>query len=103
VEELPEVFGELQSLEDFNASGCSSLARLPESFGQLSNLERLDLHGCGEVRSLPPIYRWAHEVDSFEHIGLRIGRTSEGFGGTTKSSLLQCKWLFLFVKVTIII
>jgi Leucine-rich repeat (LRR) protein len=47
VEELPEILGELQSLESFHASGCSSLSRLPESFGLLSNLETLNLDDCG--------------------------------------------------------
>jgi hypothetical protein len=49
------------------------------------------------------IYLWAHEVENFEHIGLKSARTSGGFGKTIKFCRLQCKCLFLFVKVTRII
>jgi len=91
VEELPEVFGELQSLVDFNASGCSSLSRLPESFGQLPNLQRLDLAPSLWQTSKPTyIFWWTREVANSEYIVLRIARTSGGFWGTTKSCRFQC-------------
>jgi Leucine-rich repeat (LRR) protein len=53
VQELPEDFGKLQSLEDLNAIECSSLSRLLESFGQLTKLERLYLNRCYDLQSLP--------------------------------------------------
>jgi len=53
VQEISEDFGKLQSLIDFNASGCFVLSRLPESLGQLANLERLVLKGCDDLQSLP--------------------------------------------------
>jgi hypothetical protein len=46
------------------------------------------------------IYWWAHEVESSKPIGLKSARTSGGFWETTKSCTVQCKWLFLLVKVT---
>jgi hypothetical protein len=49
------------------------------------------------------IYLWAHEVESSRHMALRSARTSGGFWETTKSCRLQCKWLFLLVKVIRII
>ena len=50
---IPEDFWELQSLGDFNASGCSTLSRLPNSFRRLPNLIILNLNACGAFQSLP--------------------------------------------------
>ena len=54
VQELAEDFVELQSLVDFNVSGCSALSRLPDSFGQLPNVDTMDFTRCGQLESLPP-------------------------------------------------
>jgi hypothetical protein len=45
------------------------------------------------------IYGWAHKVETSKHIVLKSASTSEGFWGTTKSSGILCKTLFLLVKV----
>ncbi|XP_039165166.1 plant intracellular Ras-group-related LRR protein 4-like [Eucalyptus grandis] len=77
IKRLPSSIGKLQSLQEFNAYGSTSLegeihvdkgglsslktlnlsftkiSGLPENLDQLSSLERLGLRSCGELESLP--------------------------------------------------
>jgi hypothetical protein len=80
MQELPEVFGELQSLLEFNAGGCSSLSRLPESFGQLPNLERLDLHHCVKLQSLPTSFGGLTKLKVLNISYSRLQELPEDFG-----------------------
>ncbi|KAG0598440.1 hypothetical protein M758_12G073700 [Ceratodon purpureus] len=54
VEQLPEDFGELQSLREVYFLYCKRLKKLPNSFSKLSNIETLNFLGCIQLQKLPP-------------------------------------------------
>ena len=64
--------------------------------GKVEDIETLSLW-----LALKPtyIYWWAHEVEGSGHIEPTSAKSFEGFGETTKSCRVQCKGLFLLVKV----
>jgi hypothetical protein len=53
LEELPELIGQLSSLDTLNLEKCRNLAALPESTGQLSSLATLNLRCCFRLAALP--------------------------------------------------
>ena len=72
------------------------VTRIIRTVGNLVNIETLSLW----LASKPTyIYWWVHQAKGSRHIGPRRARSSEGFGETTKSCRVQCKGLFLLVKV----
>ena len=54
LEELPNNFGELCSLEQVYLSESTSLRLLPTSISALCNLEVLHLDGCKLLQKIPP-------------------------------------------------
>ncbi|VAI31642.1 unnamed protein product [Triticum turgidum subsp. durum] len=49
---LPEIFGNICSLQYLNLSECSKLEELPQSFGQLAYLKALNLSSCPDLKIL---------------------------------------------------
>jgi Leucine-rich repeat (LRR) protein len=80
VQELPQDFENLQSLVDFNASGCLYMSRLPESFGQLANLKRLVLYRCGKLQSLPTSIGGLTKLEVLDISQSRVQELPENFG-----------------------
>jgi Leucine-rich repeat (LRR) protein len=65
LKELPSSIGQLNALQEFDLSGCSSLKELPSSIGQLNALQKLDLSGCSSLKELPSSIGQLNAVQEF--------------------------------------
>ncbi|KAG0561206.1 hypothetical protein KC19_9G045200 [Ceratodon purpureus] len=83
LEELPEDFGQLTSLNSAHFGGCKSLVRLPESFGNLSNLEYLDIYNCYKLQGLPSSFCKLGKLGTLGARNSALKELPEDFGQLT--------------------
>lgn len=70
---LPDIFGNICSLQFLNLSKCSKLELLPQSFGQLAYLRGLNLSFCSELK-LPESFEY---LTSLQFLNLSHCRSVE--------------------------
>ena len=69
--ELPDNFGELETLRELDMTSCKSLCSLPTSFPHLLALRTLDLSNCHQLAILPQGFENLHGLRYLELNGCK--------------------------------
>ncbi|XP_048136615.1 disease resistance protein RPV1-like [Rhodamnia argentea] len=98
IHELPEMFGNLQSLMTFHVPN-RQISKLPYSIGGLVKIKRLDLSGCTKLKELPDSIGKLQSLVELDMSSTSIGHLPDSVGDLKQLKVLRMSYIKVMVKL----